>query len=348
MGVEDEGRYRLLEPKKNQPLKRVIAWISKAHTPHEKTLPCFYRETLARLLALEYFRNLIETQEPQAGSTVYTDHLPAIREASLSNKGQLSAWKIHETADLNAICQTLHRSGITMHISDPLSRMKRLGEGMNMVLLPLILKELFSRLPDRVKDSKYLRVSAERDTAAAARIVQRWRNPSNPISVIRPEATGYFDFAITATYADKATHRLADLLRKKKSYAFLLPTTLLQRVQLRDNGTNDTGVQEKLDNTTKIVMSAMGHTWVINHPDIKKPENYVLYNEDTDVHLDKHLMINGREWPHLQEALHEVDRLMIDGATRSGAGADEDISLLDQCMTTTRLWLGWPCLTKKV
>ena len=176
MGVDDEGRYRLLETKKNQPLKRVIAWISKAHTPHEKTLPCFYRETLARLLALEYFRNLIETQEPQAGSTVYTDHLPAIREASLSNKGQLSAWKIHETADLNAICQTLHRSGITMDISNPLSRMKRIGEGMNMVLLPLVLKELFSRLPDRIKDSKYIRVSAERDTAAAARIVQRWRN----------------------------------------------------------------------------------------------------------------------------------------------------------------------------
>ena len=50
-----------------------------------------------------------------------TSFLLAIRRASLSNKGQLSAWKIHETADLNSICQTLHRSGITMHISDPLS-----------------------------------------------------------------------------------------------------------------------------------------------------------------------------------------------------------------------------------
>ena len=83
---------------------------------------------------------------------------------------------------------------------------------------------------------------------------------------------------------------MADLLRKRKSFAFLLPTTLLQRVQQRDNGTNDAGVQEKLDNTTKTVMSAMGHTWVINHPDIKDPKNYVLYNEDTGVHLDKHLM----------------------------------------------------------
>ena len=84
--VDDEGRYRL----NDKGSKRVIAWISKAHTAHEKKLPCFYRETLARLLALQHFRNLIETQLPGAGTTVYTDHLPSLKEASLSNKGQLS------------------------------------------------------------------------------------------------------------------------------------------------------------------------------------------------------------------------------------------------------------------
>jgi hypothetical protein len=53
--VGGEGRYRLL----GKHPKRVITWISnKAHTPYEKDLPCFYRETLARLLALEHFRNL--------------------------------------------------------------------------------------------------------------------------------------------------------------------------------------------------------------------------------------------------------------------------------------------------
>jgi hypothetical protein len=260
LGVLDEGRFRLLDRKKGQPLKRVVAWISKAHTPFEKQLPCFYRERIARLHALEHFRNLIETQEPEAGTTVYTDHLPAIRKSSLSNKGQLSAWKIHETADLNAICQTLHRSGVTMHISDPLSRFKRLGQPMHMVLLPLAFKELLTRVPDRVKSAQYLRVSAERDTAAAARIVQRWRTPSNPISILRPEAVGNYDFLITATFADKAPHRLATLLRNGKHFAFLIPTTLLNEVQRRPDGTLDSNIQAKLDNTTKIVMSAVGHT----------------------------------------------------------------------------------------
>ena len=105
---------------------------------------------------------------------MYTDHLPGLKEASLSNKGQLSTWRIHETADLNSVVQTLHRKGETMDISDPLSRIKRKGHTtVEMVLLPLVFKELLSRLPEELRDYSYLRVTAEKDTAAASRIVQR-------------------------------------------------------------------------------------------------------------------------------------------------------------------------------
>jgi hypothetical protein len=41
--------------------RKVIEWISKAWTAFELNLPVFYRESLARLLALEKHRNLIET-----------------------------------------------------------------------------------------------------------------------------------------------------------------------------------------------------------------------------------------------------------------------------------------------
>ena len=64
----------------------------------------FYRESLARILALEKFRNLIETNI-EAGITLYTDHKPALFENSLSNKGQLSAWKLAEVADLLSIVE---------------------------------------------------------------------------------------------------------------------------------------------------------------------------------------------------------------------------------------------------
>ncbi len=68
--VEDEGRYMLM----SKLTKRVIEWVSKAWTEFEKELPVFYREALARLLCLEHFRNIIETQSLDAGTTVYTDH----------------------------------------------------------------------------------------------------------------------------------------------------------------------------------------------------------------------------------------------------------------------------------
>ena len=54
---EEEGRERMTD---NGP-RKVICWLSKPWTEHELRLPVFYRESLARLLALEKFRNLIET-----------------------------------------------------------------------------------------------------------------------------------------------------------------------------------------------------------------------------------------------------------------------------------------------
>jgi hypothetical protein len=93
--------------------KRIIAWISKAWTPYEKqSLPIFYKETIARLLTFEQWRNLVETQEEGHGITCYSDHLPGIKNASLSNKRKLSTWIIHETSDLTAIVETLYKSGL--------------------------------------------------------------------------------------------------------------------------------------------------------------------------------------------------------------------------------------------
>ena len=83
----DEGKHFLLSKKP----KRIIQWISKACTPYEKkSLPIFYEETIARILSLEQFRNLIETQSLGSGTTCYSDHLPGIKSTSLSNKGKLS------------------------------------------------------------------------------------------------------------------------------------------------------------------------------------------------------------------------------------------------------------------
>jgi hypothetical protein len=74
---EDEGRMRIGDTGE----RLVIQWISKGWTTHELQLPVFYREALGRLLALEKFRNLIETNI-EAGITLYTDHKPALFESN--------------------------------------------------------------------------------------------------------------------------------------------------------------------------------------------------------------------------------------------------------------------------
>ena len=144
-------------------------------------LPVFYRESLARLLALERYRNLIETNIT-AGITLYTDHKPGLFENSLSNKGQLSAWRLLETADLLSIVENLYRTGGKMLLADPLSRLCAPSDGFYDDTLPAKIHTLLENLPPQVAECRAMRVSANKDTAAVSRIVQRWRKPTNPIS----------------------------------------------------------------------------------------------------------------------------------------------------------------------
>ena len=118
----------------------------------------------------------------------------------------------------------------------------------------------------------------------AARIVQRWRTPTNPISILKPEAPGNFEFLIAATYADKLPHRVASLLQKGKRFAFLVPTSLIPEVSRLPNGNPNTDVKRMMDSTTKIVMTAIGHTWVISHPAFKDKDNHqVLYTQEDEI-----------------------------------------------------------------
>jgi len=286
---EDPGRYNMFSKKP----KRVIQWISKAWTPYDRALPCFYKETIARLLALEAFRNLIETQAAGAGVTCYSDHLPSVKESSLSNKGKLSTWKIHETSDLNSIVQTLWKKGATMGTADPLSRLSRKEHRLNNLDLPLMLEVLLQRLPDSVRKAMRIRVNAEKDDAVATRIVQRWREPTNVISNTRGNAPGEFDFLITAPFADKITHKIADLIRMDSPFAALMPISLLNETDRNADGTIDKLVRSRRQNMPVIVVASLGMAWLINHPESKldkSSKHYVLLAEQNEYPAQDKLM----------------------------------------------------------
>jgi hypothetical protein len=140
--------------------KRIMAWVSNAWTAYEKqSLPIFDKETIARLLTLEQFRNFVETQEMGHGLTCYLNHLPGIKNASFSNKRKLSIWKIHETSDLTAIAETLYKSGPTMAVADPLSRLARQEDQLDNLDFPLMLEMLLKELPSTVRKALKIRVN---------------------------------------------------------------------------------------------------------------------------------------------------------------------------------------------
>jgi hypothetical protein len=86
--------------------KRIIYWISMAWTPYEKlSLPVSYEEAIAGLLTLKHLRNLID-QEIEHGITCYSDHVPGINNASLSNKGKLLINMDNVNAGKDAIVAT--------------------------------------------------------------------------------------------------------------------------------------------------------------------------------------------------------------------------------------------------
>ena len=160
---------------------------------------------------LERFRNLIETNI-SAGAALYTDHKPGLFEESLSNKGQLSAWRIAETADLQSIVEHHYRQGPKMLLADPLSRICAPSSGFYDPSLPSKFQALARYLPESIKKIKTIRLYANKDTAALSRHVQAWRAPTNPISQGRLGSTELVDnnnvFFIGVCHAEEIPHAL--------------------------------------------------------------------------------------------------------------------------------------------
>ena len=264
----DEGRARV----NDRGTRLVIEWISKGWTTHEMQLPVFYRESLARVLCLEKFRNLIETNL-DAGVTLYTDHKPALFENSLSNKGQLSAWKLTEVADLMSIVEHIYRQGSGMLLADPLSRVCAPTEGWYDPTLPSKLAALLTHMTDEVRNNEHVRVYCYQDTIAAARIVQRWRNPKNKVATGRlTQETKPSAFLIGTPTANSATKEVLQLITQKRQFAVLMPLSLVPEISRRENVEGarvyNEEVARKVDALSKIVLPSSAQIWLVNLPSI--------------------------------------------------------------------------------
>ena len=166
----------------------------------------------------------------------------------------------------NSIVQTLHQSGPRMALADPLSRLCSPSGGLYDLNLPARLATLFQHSPDSVCNAKNVRAHTNKDTAAAARIVQQWQTPTNPISQNQITSSKRFDFIVGTLLADRGALKIAQLLQENRAFACLHPASLINEIPVENDGVNEV-IAEKLRKTKKMVLSSFNLTWMVNLPE---------------------------------------------------------------------------------
>ncbi len=205
----------------------------------------------------------------------FTLHKPGLFEESLSNKVQLSVWRIAETADLQSIVEHHYRQESKMLLADPLSRICAPSSGFYDPSLPSKFQALTKYLPENIKQMKTIRIYANKDTTALSRHVQAWRTPSNPISQGRLSSGDFVDnctvFFIGVCQAEKSVDEIKELLASDRQFAILLPTGLLPELSRGENTngmeTYNEDFEKQIYSLSKIVLSQEGETWLIRIKD---------------------------------------------------------------------------------
>jgi hypothetical protein len=151
-----------------------------------------------------------------------------------------------------------------------------------------------------------MQVLANKDTAAMARMVQKWRKPTNPVGQgrltsyagtsggqsvteemwITDSSSGPIElksFSIGAPHADVGVREIQDLIRKDRAFAILTPLSLIPQISRGTTGHEDdeVSIASKVDGMTKIIMAASADVWLINLPGLPR-RHEVLTVEQLD------------------------------------------------------------------
>jgi hypothetical protein len=163
------------------------------------------------------------------------------------------------------------------------------GEQFHRLELPALLAELLQRLPDSMRITHSIRVTAEKDTHLPTRIVQRWHVPKNPISNVRSDDKEDFDFLIAAPFAEKATHKVAHLIREGKKFVVLIAVDVLPQIKVTKTKEDDELVQQCLLSMPTMLIAPLALVWLVNHPDYRLPKqgHAVLYGTPDGVSTEE-------------------------------------------------------------
>jgi hypothetical protein len=139
-----------------------------------------------------------------------------------------------------------------------------------------------------------MRVFANKDTVAVARMVQKWRKPTNPISqgklrtftepklsqdadveqqtIVMDSDTGNLKaFSIGTPHADTGVREIRELIASGKSFAVLTSISLIPQIASGVNASDmDEEIALKVDQMKKLVMASTADAWLINLPGLAR------------------------------------------------------------------------------
>jgi hypothetical protein len=225
-------------------------------------------------LALEKFRNLIETNI-EAGCTLYTDHRPVLFENSLSNKGQLSAWKLAEVSDLLSIVENLYRQGGKMLFADPLSRVCGPTEGWHDPSIPSKVATLLKHLFNAIRETPRSRLYAGKDTSGISKIIYQWRKSKillafsitqGKLSTAVEDASGAFHIGVEDV--NKVASLCKSLIGLKKQFVVLIPMSVVGEIARLENGDGerlyDPELLTAVEKLSKVILAQDAEMWPIS------------------------------------------------------------------------------------
>ena len=348
--ASEDGHGWMLYHQGEDGIKHPVSFGSKAwKTNSILNKPIYYKEGVALFHAIDAVRYYIETSP--FTTVVRTDHKPLLY-IHHTHRGLLTDWLVEKCAGLDYRIEYIE--GPTNVCADAFSRAPFVQRPLVTPGLDKLLETVLERAQG-MQTAANIWVWADRDTLRAARTVQQWRIPKNPImknaSTEAAISSNDWHGAIILPSGEAAPGVCANLLQTNKPFACLCPSDLVDWVPLADCTslpiTEDHEVAAKMKQVTKLALLSAGLTWLVFHPN-NSPQNEVLATRVAEAKDDKQeeLPVDDKRDCKMQSTDHkEVGDLRADWIPeqkeelellKQGAPTDADVLQMDSGL--------WVCL----
>ena len=243
--------------------KKIVAFYSSAFNESMQKRPVYYREARALIWAMGKARRHLELSQHQV--VLVTDHNPLVWIQN-THRGTVTSWLLEEAAELDY--RVVYTPGPTNSDADATSRPPIVRPGvLNAVGTMEAWAMLLKHLPKQTRSAKKTFVWAGANTDNVARMVQAWREPTNPVKRAAPKSMSKHpaqDILMVCPDPEWSPVVAKQIIqeRKDKIRACLVQSDLINFIPSAD-GTLDMDCKTVVEKASKITFLATNLTWLV-------------------------------------------------------------------------------------